>query len=226
MCYNYISDWWSLANSFLQLSLWDLSGIWLSSMHKDWIYVIMCYYYISEWWQQQQWWWHQQCGQQQQPTPAAMVVPTMMKTHLETTIFYIPPDLMLDDQSSGDLDKSKSDNKSTALLTMICIICRLFTWSNMLPVIGTRGGGEICLFTEGKPSFYLSYEQANAMRGEILFAIKNYMGKLNALSGWTSQCEGKRKSLLYENSFLKICCHIRYHSLGQTQAQNSCPISF
>ena len=55
----------------------------------------------------------------------------------------------------------------------------------------TRGGGEICLFPEGKPSFYLSYEQANATRVEIWFAIKIYMGKLNAPSSWTSHCEGK-----------------------------------
>jgi hypothetical protein len=63
----------------------------------------------------------------------------------------------------------------------------------------TRGGGEICLFPEGEPSFYLSYEQANTTRAEILLLIKTYTGKLNALSGWTSGCEGSGKQLLYEN---------------------------
>ena len=58
------------------------------------------------------------------------------KTHSETTISYRLPDLVPDDQSSGD----ELDDESTAPLTMspaeICVICRLSARSNVLPVIG------------------------------------------------------------------------------------------
>ena len=58
------------------------------------------------------------------------------KTRSETTISYRPPDLVPDDQSSGD----ESDDESAAPLTMypaeIRVICRLSARSNVLPVIG------------------------------------------------------------------------------------------
>ena len=58
------------------------------------------------------------------------------KTRSETTISYRLPDLVPDDQSSGD----ELDDESAAPLTMspakIRVICRLSARSNVLPVIG------------------------------------------------------------------------------------------